>query len=697
MRQRALSITFSAMQMKVLTSAFLGLLAVGSGDQLQGNPLGKVLELLGDLSARITEDGEKGAKAYREYVGWCDSTSSNVAFTEKNGQAQKEELAAKIDELSGDIEVAKSKIEKLADDIASAQAELKEATVVRKKEHEDFAASEKELAETVDALGRAMDILEKEMHSGASLSQVSANSASVLQGLNAVLQAASFPVEDRQKLTALVQAHHASEDEELEPGAPAAAVYQSHGSGIVDVIQDMKEKAEGQLSDLRKGELESRHNFEMVEGSLKQKIEADSSDLEEHKGGRAKAQESKASAEGDLKVTTKELAECTERLADVRAACMRTASDYAASVAARKEELEVISKAIETLKSEATSFLQVSAQTESAGSRVVSAVKRLARQQHSAALAQLASRVAVAFRSGDSFAKVKGLIQDMISKLERQAQDEATEKSYCDEQMAKTGAKKEELQAAVQKLTSTFDQATARSAKLKEEVRDLEMELAALAKEQAEMDKIRQESKADYLESKADQEKGLSAVRKALGILRDYYGSKASMIQDDDKFNAFMQQPSPPEKHSKSSGAGGSIIDILEICESDLATSLAKEEAEETDSQSEYDEVSQKNAVSKTMSEQGVKYKTQELKSLQKTMNEVSADQKSTDSELSAVLEYEAQLKDRCIAQPEKYEDRVARREAEINGLKEAMSILEDETALFQRKRRSFRGSLAAE
>merc|ERR1711972_381434 len=112
---------------------------------------------------------------------------------------------------------------------------------------------------------------------------------------------------------------------------------------------------------------------------------------------------------------------------------------------------------------------------------------------------------------------------------------------------------------------------------------------------------------------------------------------------------------------------------ILEVCESDFASNLAKEETEEPD----------------------VTYKTQESKSLDKTTADVSSDRETTNSELSAVNEYYAKIKDRCIAKPETYEERKARREAEIAGLKEALSTLEDETALVQRKRSgALRGSL---
>merc|ERR1719373_1461147 len=102
----------------------------------------------------------------------------------------------------------------------------------------------------------------------------------------------------------------------------------------------------------------------------------------------------------------------------------------------------------------------------------------------------------------------------MIAKLEREAGAEATEKAYCDEQMSKTEVKKGELEEDIAKMTSRIDTAAARSAQLKEDVKALEAELAALAKEQAEMDRIRQESHADYVQAKADLELWLSGVRK---------------------------------------------------------------------------------------------------------------------------------------------------------------------------------------
>ena len=85
------------------------------------NPLGTVLSLLDELTAKVTNDGEVEAKAYAEYVEWCDETSQNVAYAIETASKEKAKLEAHIGELSSDIETAGSKIEDLASAIATAE------------------------------------------------------------------------------------------------------------------------------------------------------------------------------------------------------------------------------------------------------------------------------------------------------------------------------------------------------------------------------------------------------------------------------------------------------------------------------------------------------------------------------------------------------------------------------------------------
>jgi hypothetical protein len=279
---------------------------------------------------------------------------------------------------------------------------------------------------------------------------------------------------------------------------------------------------------------------------------------------------------------------------------------------------------------------------------------------------------AAARGGGDVFAKVKGLISDMIQKLQEEAEADATKKAWCDKEMAENAEKKEDKSAELAKLNTAIEQKSAQSAKLKEEVATLQKELAALANEQAQMDKLRQAEKAAYEKNKPEMEKGLEGITMALKVLKEYYA------QDGD--------------HASAEGAASGIIGLLEVAESDFTKGISEMTAQEESAAADYDKETKENEITRTTKEQDVKYKTQEAASLDAAVAELTSDSGNVQKELDAVLEYGKELDKECVAKAETYEDRVARRNAELAGLKEALEILEGESFIQQGARRSFRG-----
>lgn len=71
-----------------------------------------------------------------------------------------------VTEFKSDASVATSRIEKLSEAIATAEKDLQNATTLREGEAKIFKASEAELMDTVDALSRAIGVLEKEARRG---------------------------------------------------------------------------------------------------------------------------------------------------------------------------------------------------------------------------------------------------------------------------------------------------------------------------------------------------------------------------------------------------------------------------------------------------------------------------------------------------------------------------------------------------
>jgi len=657
-------------------AVFAGLTAVSSA-----SPIDKIITMIGDLETKIIKEGEDAHKVYAEFAEWCEDTSKDVMYEIKTGKMNVADLKATIEKESANIDVQDSAIEDLAGQIASDEADLKAATEIRAKEESVFVSEEKDLVETLDTLERAIGIIEKEMNGGAALAQIQ-KAATVVDVLAVMVQAQSISSADGKKLTALMQTTSDQED----AGAPDPAVYENQSGGVLDTMNKLLEEAQSQLDGARTKETSSIQAFQMLKQGLEGEVKFANKEMVEAKQSKSASAESKATAEGDLDGTSKDLAEDVKTLQELHHNCMTKANDFEAETKSRGEELKALATAKKIIKEttggandqsyglDQESFLQMPD-----GDRAVRFIRQLAKHQKSTALAQLASRMAstIRFTSGsqaDIFNKVKNLIRDMIEKLEAEAEADATKKAYCDKELAETNQKKDDKSAEIEKLSAKIASSKSKSAKLNEEVATLQSELASLVRGQAEMDKIRGEEKAAFDVNSAEMEQGLNGIKMALKVLNDYY-AKAD------------------KAHSSSDGASTGIIGLLEVCESDFSKGLAEMKAAEESAISTYEQQTKENEIEKVTKEQDVKYKTKEAAGLDKSVSELSSDKEGVETELSAVLEYLKRIEEECIAKPETYEERTSRREAEISGLKEALTILNDETAFVQTSHSVLRGA----
>merc|ERR1719377_465044 len=189
-----------------------------SVSQADANPIEKVIEMLSELQQKIIKEGEAAQKIYDEFAEWCEEESKNLQFEIKTSKAQVEDLQATIDQQVADIKAGEDLIEKKSAEIAQAEKDLEDATVIRKKENDDFLAEEGELINTVDALERAIGILEREMaKTGGAFLQLK-NANSVVQALKVMVQASSISSSDGSRLTAFVQSQQENEDDDAELG-----------------------------------------------------------------------------------------------------------------------------------------------------------------------------------------------------------------------------------------------------------------------------------------------------------------------------------------------------------------------------------------------------------------------------------------------------------------------------------------------
>jgi hypothetical protein len=335
-------------------------------------------------------------------------------------------------------------------------------------------------------LRRAIAILEKEMSkTGFIQSDAISKVADALATLVSAGGVKGVSMADQDRLQAFLQGA-----DEQPAGAPAPAAYEGQSGGIISAMEDMLEKAEAQRSDGQKAEMEAAHNFAMLKQSLEDAIKVEKKEMSEAKKQKAVAEETGATAEGELERTNKEIADDQKKLKELQHECMTKAEEHEQEQKERGEELGALAAAKKVLNEKtggaaertygfvaepSASFLQLRTRTRSRASlrqvenRVVALLQSLAQETQVRALSQLAVHIrSEMLTSADPFAKVKGMIQEMIEKLVTEAQEEAGHKAFCDKEMSETKAKMEDKQGEVDDLTTKIDKSAAKVAKLKE-------------------------------------------------------------------------------------------------------------------------------------------------------------------------------------------------------------------------------------
>jgi chromosome segregation ATPase len=538
-------------------------------------------------------------------------------------------------------------------------------------------ASEKELAETVDSLERAITVLKKNL--GFLQTGKMANALGAMaSGLQKVVEASWINSHQKNVLQSLLQANaEASDgDEDLVAQPQGSTVsYESQSSGILDTLADMQGKADESLSSTRKDEMEAAHAFAMLKQGLEDEIKVAKKQLSEATQTRSTTEEEQYSAETTLSETEETLAADEKYLEELKQSCSMKATEWAARQKQASEETAAIEKAKEVLSDGVKVFLQTSARLTmkskiegDSRSQVVSVLRRISKKVHSYKLMQL-----VASAQSDPFGKIRGLIEEMLAKLTKAAAEEADQKSFCDEEISESKAKQADLSGKLDKTSARIAKAEADKAKLAEEIKLLETEIAEIDAGQAEATKQRQAENAEYLKASKDFKDSATAVAKAIAVLSEYYNS-AAFVQ--------VSAKEAPELGGAKGDVGSTIVSILEVAESDFTTMLAEAEADESSAASAYEKLKQENTVTKATKQADVKGKTSGMKQLEVALGNYAENKGTTSEELDAVLMYLDKLKPQCESKVMSYAERKAKREQEIEGLKEALTILSGEALL---------------
>jgi hypothetical protein len=648
------------------------------------SPVQKVIELLGECKAKVEKDLAAEASVMEEYTTFCDDELKEKGYAIETAGREIGDLMATIEDSKATITEKSDEIGELGTLGAAKEKELADASAVRKGKNEEFVAAEKELVKSVDECSRAVQALQKGMAlmQGGRKREAKRLLKGVKMAMTSVLAAIAIDTDSTRKLKSFIQQSSSDSDEnDLSLHQPQAkqVAYESKSGGIIDAVKEMQAKAEAELSDLRKKEMADAHEFKMLEQSLSGEISHAQDKLSSATKAKAGAEETLSTSEGDLVATKKTKAADEEYSANLKTECETAAHEWAERQESAKAEMAAIDKASEILASGVTALVQVKTSKRSDDDddseddaqsemrrKLVKTIQRLGKKFHSFGLMQLAS-----VASSDPFVKIRGLIEDMIEKLLKEAQEEATQKAFCDKEMGASKTSEAQKLATSDKLQTRIDGNEAKIAELTEAVKTLEAEVADIDKAQSEATAIRTKEKTDNLAAIKDFRDSANAVVAAMGVLKSFYEGGA-LIQT----SVVSKRSERPEFGGAKSDAASGIISVLEVAESDFTRLLAETETAEDAAADAYAKQTEENKVSKATKEADAKAKQSEVKSLTVSLGHAKEDLASVSTELDAVQAYIAKLKPQCEEKAMSYEEKKAAREAEIAGLKEALEIL---------------------
>merc|ERR1719160_2417363 len=206
----------------------------------------------------------------------------------------------------------------------------------------------------------------------------------------------------------------------------------------------------------------------MLEQSLTNGITVANDKISTAKSASGLTTEELNKAKEDLGTTEASKAADEKALAELKHDCETAAG--AERQESAKAEMEAINKAIAVLSEGVRVLLQTGSKTKTKKAddddsedspaatvdptrqRLVEKLKSMSSKFGSYAFMQLAGAAV-----SDPFVKIRGLIEEMIAKLMKEAQEEATQKAFCDEEMGKSTASKKDKTMTLDKLQSRID------------------------------------------------------------------------------------------------------------------------------------------------------------------------------------------------------------------------------------------------
>jgi len=677
-------------------ACILGLLVLAAtvrGSVQKVTPVEQVIKLLRGLEAQIAEEGKVEAAQYDKYACFCKEQADDKLHAVETSEKKIKKLNAEIEVLSTEIAPLGAKISALTQKISGLEDAIKQLVDQRAREHADYLGKVTEVDWCLEALDGAIKALKG---SKAAMTDAKLNLMQLREMATRLLQ-----VVQRSPLLRPSDEQLAAVQVLLGGRQPS---YTYHSNDIIATLEALVVQFKENKKELDEAEVAAKGSFDKEKLNTENEKESAEDEKAETEKLLEMKEERLATAKGDLLSVTKDKEADEALLTELTSNCEAKAKLFDQRSSTRANELTAISKALGVLESgvktnwgankklvdlqkashfardfglRAVSLLQqgsVSAAEEALLTRVLSHLESSAQRLQSPLLATLSMKARVQI---DHFVKVRGLIKDFIEKLKADAEAEAETKSFCDQEMRKATTTRDESRA---ELENTLDAETAAQiAKWKAEIQALNDEISGLYKALKEAKELRAAEKAENAKTSADAAAGAEAVKFAITVLHDFYGTALLQRSGRGRVAAGLLEPEifDSEYHGKQEESGG-IIAILEIIRSDFERTIEVVGHNEAHAQDEFETFERHTNENIAVKQKAIAETQAHVTEFTDKLAEIEQKNKDAREALDIALAQLEKLKGMCIEGGETWEERNAKREREIAALKEAMTILDE-------------------
>jgi len=438
--------------------------------------------------------------------------------------------------------------------------------------------------------------------------------------------------------------------------------------------------------------MKAKNAYNMIMQVLTDNIENADHEIKKKTLLRAETQQAKAEAEGELAETTKERDEDQAYLDETTALCQQKTDDFESRQKLRAEELETLKKAIEIISSGEVAgagdkYLPTLLQTNSKSLaqtqnkqqnplqlKIAAFLAERAQMSGSRVLSEVSQQV-----TANPFKKVKKLIKDLIVQLMEEATAEVEHKGWCDTELTTNKQTRDAKTADVASLTAEIEDLTATIAELTQNLADLAVQIKELEDAMAKATEDRTASKATNEQTIKEAKLAQTAVSNAMALVKEFYEKSAQAT-------ALAQQTpgeDAPETFVKPYKGllpeGGNVVDFLEVILTDFTRLETETTDDEASEDSHYKDFMFESKKSKALKENETKHKTAKKTDKESALHFAEDELKTTKEQLADAVAYYEKLKPSCVDSGISYEERVKRREEEIQSLQEALKILQGE------------------